>query len=206
MKLLHIDASILGAGSVSRDLSARIVAKLKAAEPGAQIVYRDLVAENLPHLSPATIPTAHPLSAAAGPLEGAARDIRENSDRILQEFLDADTVVIGAPMYNFAVSSQLKAWIDRILVPGTTFRYGPNGAEGLAGGKRVIVALARGGFYGAESGSAAAEHAEQHLRTVFGFIGIPEPEFVLAEGLAAGEENKAKGVSAAQEAIGRLAA
>ena len=107
---------------------------------------------------------------------------------ILDEFLAADTIVIGAPLYNFTVSSQLKAWIDRILIRGRTFRYGDNGPEGLAGGKRVIVGLARGGLYGEGSPFADYEHAETLLRGVFTFIGIPNAEFIIAEGLATGEE------------------
>lgn len=205
MKLLHIDTSILGAGSVSRELSALIVAKLTAGAP-AEVVYRDLAADDLPHLSPATLPGAHPLSAMAGPLAGSAQVVRETSDRILEEFLAADTVVIGVPMYNFTIPSQLKAWIDRIVVPGKTFRYGANGPEGLVGDKRVIVAVARGGFYGAETQAASAEHAERYLRTVLAFMGIADPEFVLAEGLAAGDSSKAKGVAAARDAVGQIAA
>ena len=96
---------------------------------------------------------------------------------MLDEFLAADTIVIGAPMYNFTLPSQLKAWIDRIVIAGKTFRYTENGPEGLAGGKRVIIALARGGFYSDGSPAAALEHLETYLRGVFNFIGI-EPEFV----------------------------
>ncbi|MCE4224435.1 FMN-dependent NADH-azoreductase [Methylobacterium sp. C25] len=203
MKLLHIDSSILGAGSVSRELSALVVARLTR-DAQAELTYRDLAVDDLPHLAPATLPGAHPLSAMAGPLEGPAQATRATSDRILEEFLAADTVVIGVPMYNFTIPSQLKAWIDRIVVPGKTFRYGEAGAEGLATGKRVIVALARGAVFGPDR--ASAEHAESYLRTVLGFIGITDLEFVLAEGLAAGEPSKAKGVAAARDAIGQLAA
>ncbi|GEP08264.1 FMN-dependent NADH-azoreductase [Methylobacterium gnaphalii] len=205
MKLLHIDSSILGAGSVSRELSALVVARLTKGGQ-AEVIYRDLAIDDLPHLLPATLPSAHPLSAAAGPLEGAAQATRATSDRILEEFLAADTVVIGVPVYNFSIPSQLKAWIDRIVVPGKTFRYGESGAEGLASGKRVIVALTRGTLFGTEAARASAEHAESYLRTVLGFIGITDPEFVLAEGLATGEPNKAKGLATARDAIDQIAA
>lgn len=205
MKLLHVDASILGAGSVSRELSALIVERLTAGG-GAEVTHRDLAGEDLPHVTLARLPGAHPASAAAGPLEDAAEMARAVSDRVLDEFLSADAVVLGAPMYNFSIPSQLKAWIDRIVVPGRTFRYGANGPEGLAGGKRVVVALARGGFYGAETAYISAEHAESYLRAVFGFIGVTDLEFVLAEGLAAGEPNKAKALASAREAVGQLAA
>ena len=125
MTILQIDSSINGENSASRDLTDSIVDQLAGRQPGREVVDRDLVANPLPHLT---------LDAFA-------------DTRVLDEFLAADTVVIGAPMYNFTLPSQLKAWIDRIAVAGKTFRYTANGPEGLAGGKRVIVALARGGFY-----------------------------------------------------------
>src|SRR4051794_28415097 len=115
MKLLPVDASILAGGSVSRELSALIVERLTTGSQ-IEVIYRDLVAENLPHLTPATLPSTHPLSAMAGPLTPAAQTERERSDRILEEFIAADTVVVGAPMYNFTISSQLKAWLDRLAV------------------------------------------------------------------------------------------
>ena len=124
---------------------------------------------------------------------------------VLDEFLAADTIVIGAPMYNFTLPTQLKAWLDRILVAGKTFRYTENGPEGLAGGKRVIVALARGGFYDAGSPASALEHLETYLRGVFNFIGI-EPEFVAADGLAIGPEQREQSISQALGQTLRLAA
>lgn len=205
MKLLHIDTSILGSGSVSRELSALIVERLSEGG-GVDVLYRDLVEAGLPHLTAASLPGAHPVSAMAGPLDAAAQVLREASDRMLEDFIAADTVVIGVPMYNFTIPSQLKAWIDRIVVPGKTFRYGANGPEGLAGGKRVVVAMARGGFYGVETGMVSAEHAESYLRTVLGFIGITDPEFVLAEGLATGEHTRTQAVASAREAVRQIAA
>jgi len=191
MKLLHIDASILGDNSVSRRVSAAIVERLRASNPDLVVTCRDLSSTPLPHLSapPATLNE-----------EGDAED-----RAILQEFLEADIVVVGAPMYNFTVPTQLKAWIDRILVAGETFRYGAQGAEGLAGDKRVIIAIARGGVYGAALPSAAAEHAETYLRTVFGFIGIVDPEVIVAEGLL-GPEQREKAVAEALQAATKLRA
>ena len=125
--------------------------------------------------------------------------------RVLDEFLAADTVVIGAPMYNFTLPTQLKAWIDRILVAGKTFRYTENGPEGLAGGKRVIVALARGGFYNEGSPASALEHLETYLRGVFNFIGI-EPEFVAADGLNISPEQRRESIDLALGETVRLAA
>ncbi|MGH6956008.1 MAG: FMN-dependent NADH-azoreductase, partial [Caulobacteraceae bacterium] len=145
MNLLHIDASVLGAHSVSRQVSAAIAARLREAHPDIQAVYRDLAARPLPHLSGEHLAAAGQGAPAA---TAALRRDMADAQAALAEFLAADTVVIGAPMYNFGVPTQLKAWIDRILVAGKTFRYGSNGAEGLAGGKRIVVAISRGGFYG----------------------------------------------------------
>ncbi len=123
--------------------------------------------------------------------------------QVLDEFLAADVVVIGAPMYNFGVPSTLKAWIDRIAVAGKTFRYGANGAEGLAGGrKRVIIASSRGGFYSAGTAGAAADFQEAYLRQVFGFLGVTDIEFVRAEGVNISPEHKAQALAAAHAAIG----
>src|SRR5580704_1002186 len=118
MKLLHIDSSILGGNSASRQLSAAIVDRLTKATPGLDVVYRDLVAEPLSHLS------GEHLAAAQGavPESPAIQKDIAASQAVLNEFLGADIVVIGAPMYNFTIPSQLKAWIDRIAVAGKTFR------------------------------------------------------------------------------------
>jgi FMN-dependent NADH-azoreductase len=110
-------------------------------------------------------------------------------------------------MYNFTIPSQLKAWIDRILVAGKTFKYSEKGVEGLAAGKRVIVAISRGGFYGADMPTAAGEHLETYLRWVFGFVGIPNPEIIAADGLQMGPEQREKAVTGAlQQATGLQAA
>jgi len=201
MKLLHVDASILGQGSVSRQVSAAIVENLVKADPGLTVVYRDLTADPLPHLTPGNLPGAHPLSALA-PDNSAER---RASEAVLDEFLAADIVVIGAPMYNFAVPSQLKAWIDRLLVPGKTFTYGETGPVGLADDKRVILAISRGNIYGDESPNAAAEHAEAWLRTTFQFIGV-QPEVIIAEGVQRGPDVRAAAIDTALETALRLAA
>jgi FMN-dependent NADH-azoreductase len=123
---------------------------------------------------------------------------------VLEEFLAADIVVLGAPMYNFTIPSQLKAWIDRILVAGKTFKYGAQGVEGLAGNKRVIVAISRGGYYGAGTPMAALEHLESYLRGVFGFIGVKNLEFISADGIQVGPEHREKAVAGALQAAGNL--
>jgi len=190
MKLLHIDSSALGGYSVSRQLTADIVAELQRNTPAASIQYHDLAAQPLPHWTP--VADASDPAVALG-------------NQMLEDFLAADIVVIGAPMYNFGIPSQLKAWIDRIAVAGKTFRYGANGPEGLAGGKQVIIASSRGGMY--SSGPAAVmDFQESYLRTIFGFIGITNVEFVRAEGLNMGDEPKAQALQSAQAAIGSLIA
>jgi len=181
--ILHIDASINGDNSASRAITRSIVEQVKGSNWGENVVYRDLAANPLPHLT---------LDAFA-------------DSSVLDEFLAADTIVIGAPMYNFTLPTQLKAWIDRIVIAGTTFRYTENGPEGLAKGRRVIIALARGGFYNESSPAAALEHLETYLRGVFNFIGI-EPEFVAADGLAIGPEQREQSISDALGHSLRLAA
>ena len=165
------------------------------------IVYRDLTSTPLAHLS-------GPHLAAA---QGAAPDTALQQDlaagqAVIEEFLAADIVVLGAPMYNFTIASQLKAWIDRIVVAGKTFKYGAQGAEGLAGHKRVIVAISRGGFYGAGTPAAAGEYVETYLRWVFGFIGVTNPEFISADGVQVGPEHREKALAGALQAATNLRA
>ena len=202
MTVLHIDASILGANSASRQLSAAVVQRLRKADSNAKLIYRDLAAQPLAHLS------GEHLAARQGAVPESPAQQKEiaDSDAVLQEFLDADTVVIGAPMYNFTIPSQLKAWIDRILVAGKTFRYGAAGAEGLAGNKKVIIAISRGGFYGPGAAAAAMEHLETYLRGVFAFIGITDPEIIVAEGLQMGPEQRDKAMRQALHAATALKA
>jgi FMN-dependent NADH-azoreductase len=189
MKLLHIDSSILGQHSASRLVSRAIVARLKSEHPDAEVQYLDLAADPLPHLSTGSL---------AKPDEEAARNAQ-----ILADFLAADLIVIGAPMYNFSVPSQLKAWIDRIVVAGKTFRYTPSGKEGLAVGKRVYVAVARGGIYSADD---PAEFAESYLQHVLGFVGVTDVTFVRAEGLSLSPEHRENGVKTALASVGPIAA
>ena len=201
MKLLHIDSSVLGPHSVSRQVSAAIVERLRKATPHLDVSYRDLTLTPLAHLSGSHL--------AAG--QGAAPEAALQPDiaagqAVLEEFLAADIVVLGAPMYNFTIPSQLKAWIDRILVAGKTFKYGPQGAQGLAGNKRVIIAISRGGYYGAGAPTAAFEHLETYLKGVFAFIGVTNPEFIIAEGLNIGPEQREKAMQGAIEAATGLRA
>ncbi|MGQ0800131.1 MAG: FMN-dependent NADH-azoreductase [Pseudomarimonas sp.] len=185
MNLLHIDSSALGAASASRELSAAIVARWLAARPDAVVTYRDLDAEPLPHLTGRSFAQTDPAEAAA-------------AESVMADFLAADLVVIGAPMYNFSVPSTLKAWIDRIAVAGKTFRYTSNGPEGLAGDKRVVIASSRGGAYGDNS---PMDFQEAYLRQVFGFLGVRQIEFVRAEGLAGSAESRQSKLATAKSNI-----
>lgn len=184
MKLLHLDSSALGDNSVTRELSAAVVARWKALQPGLQVEYRDLDSEPLPHLTGQSLAKADPAEAEAG-------------ERTLQQFLDADIVVIGAPMYNFSVPSTLKAWIDRVAVAGRTFRYTETGPEGLAGGKRIIVASGRGGLHT----GAPSDFQEPYLRQVFGFLGVNDVEFVRAEGVAYSPQHRSDALAQAHASI-----
>jgi FMN-dependent NADH-azoreductase len=199
MRLLHIDSSVLGPHSVSRQLSAAIAERLRETTPTLEVVYRDLTATPLSHLSGPHLAAAQ----GAEPPAELKHDLAL-SQAVLAEFLSADIVVLGAPMYNFTLPSQLKAWIDRILVAGKTFKYGAEGAEGLAGNKRVIVAMSRGGFYTEGTPSAVGEHLESYLRWVFGFIGIANPEFISADGVQIGPKQRDKALATALQAATRL--
>jgi len=199
MKLLHIDSSVLGPHSVSRQVSAAAVERLRQANPGLVVTYRDLTQTPLAHL------TGHHLAANQGAApEPALRDDIVAGQTDLEEFLAADIVVIGAPMYNFTLPTQLKAWIDRIVVAGKTFKYDANGVEGLAGNKRVVIAISRGGYYGAGTPMAALEHLETYLRGIFGFIGVKNLEFIPADGIQVGPEHREKAVAGALLAAGSL--
>ena len=204
MKILQIDSSPLGDASVSRQLTKATVDAWRAHYPQAELVYRDLVADAPEHLDADRLAVVK--FGKDAELTPAQAEERALIDAIVEEFLSADVVVIGAPMYNFSVPSQLKAWIDRIMVAGKTFRYGANGVEGLAKGKRVIVAISRGGFYGPGTPAEAAEHLQTYLRTVFGFIGVTDVEFIVAEGLQVGPEQRAQGMQRALEAATGLKA
>ncbi|MDH4581437.1 FMN-dependent NADH-azoreductase [Pseudomonas sp. BN415] len=198
MKLLHLDSSILGDASASRQLSRDVVAAWEAAEPNAQVTYRDLASDAISHLSA--------LSLVAGGTPSELRDAAQKheaelGETTLNEFLAADAIVIGAPMYNFTIPTQLKAWIDRIAVAGKTFHYTENGPEGLAGGKKVVIVSTAGGIH---AGQASGQAHEDYLKRVLNFLGVTDIEIVRAEGLAYGEEPRANAFSAAKAQIGEL--
>ncbi|UXY16861.1 NAD(P)H-dependent oxidoreductase [Chitiniphilus purpureus] len=202
MKLLHIDSSVLAANSVSRQLTARIVAQWQATHPGTEVQYLDLADQAPAHLSGEILGAQFTAAETHNELQKAEL---AQTEAYLQQFLAADVVVVGAPMYNFSVPSQLKAWIDRLAQSGRTFKYTAEGPVGLAGGKTVIVASSRGGVYSSQAMSAL-DHQEAYLTTVFNFFGITDVRFVRAEGVNMGEQKKAEAMADAERNIVALAA
>jgi len=204
MNILHVDSSIMGEHSVSRKLTAAVVDRLVALTPGATVVYRDVASEPLPQIYGALYAAA--VGAGAPQRDTTVFEDAAVVNRALDEVLGANVIVIGAPMYNFSIPSQLKSWLDALAVPGKTFSYDANGAKGLLGDKRVIVASSRGNFYGPESPVASAEHHETYLRSFFGFLGVTQIEIVRAEGVKISPELAQTAVAAALEQAGQLKA
>jgi FMN-dependent NADH-azoreductase len=199
MKLLHIDSSARSS-SVTRQLTAKFVEEWKRNHPAGEVIQRDLAATTLPditddwggtHLEPSQ-------------LTPAQRNYLSTSDRLIEELQAADTIVIGAPLYNFTIPAPLKAWIDQIVRMGKTFGYGASGARGLLGEKKVIVVTARGGAYEKGTPSEKFDFQEPYLRHIFGFIGLTDVTFIHAENQA--REGAGPSLAAAAEEIGRLAA
>jgi FMN-dependent NADH-azoreductase len=198
MKILRVDSAVTGEDSVSRQLTQAITDHFRSRHPNAEVTELDLAANPLPHIDAVTTgairlpPDRHDAAmAAAHPAERA----------VLDAFLAADVVIVGAPMYNFSIPSQLKAWLDRLGVPGLTFSYSEAGPTGLAGGRRVIIASSQGGIYEMD---APFEHQESLLRDFFAFIGITDPVFVRAQKLGFGSEARESALAAARMEIARL--
>jgi FMN-dependent NADH-azoreductase len=200
VNLLHVDSSILGKGSITRELSAAIVHRLAQTHTNLRVVYRDLCAAPLAHLSADHLAAGQGVMAADLPVR---KDIAA-SRAVLAEFLAADFVVVGAPMYNFGVPSQLKAWVDRILVANQTFRYTEQGSEGLAITKWVIVAASRGGIYTNGTPSESYEHVETYLKAVFSFIGVRRLDFFVAEGVQMGPDVRERALATTLHTISGL--
>jgi FMN-dependent NADH-azoreductase len=195
MKLLQIDSSPLGTQSVSRQLTRDIAAQWVAAHPQTTVEHLDLALDAPSHLNQDSL--GFRLGPNPAGLSEAQRRENAVSEQLLRQFLDADVIVVGAPMYNFSIPSQLKAWIDRIAQVGRTFKYTDKGPVGLAGGKTVIVASSRGGVYSTNPALAGLDHQENYLKTVFGFFGISDLRFVRAEGVAMGDAAKMQALAAA---------
>ena len=199
MKLLRIDSSARSS-SVTRQLTAKFVEEWKQNHPDGEVIQRDLATTRLPHF------TDHWAGTQLEPsqLTPAQRNYLSTSDRLIEELQAADTIVIGAPMYNFAIPSSLKAWIDQIVRMGKTIGYGPSGARGLLGKKKVIVVTARAGAYEKGTPTEKFDFQEPYLRHIFGFIGLTDVTFIHAENQ--GREAAGPSLAAAAEEIGRLAA
>jgi FMN-dependent NADH-azoreductase len=202
MQLLHLDSSVLGSASVSRQLSAGIVARQQALHPGLRVVVRDLAADPVLHLS-----GAHMAAFQGARIDDATitADLLKGN-AYMDELFASDILVIGAPMYNLSIPTPLKAWIDRVAVAGKTFRYTANGPEGLLQGKKAFIASARGGVYSAGSPAASLEHQESYLIGLLALLGVVDVIVVRAEGLALGPQAKDAAISQAFADIAALAA
>ncbi|MGJ7510039.1 FMN-dependent NADH-azoreductase [Variovorax sp. GT1P44] len=198
MKLLHVDSSVLGTNSVSRQLTAEVVAEWRKAHPHTTVDYLDLAVDTPNHFSADALGIK--VGVQAEPT-AAQRHENEVSERLVNQFLAADVIVVGAPLYNFTVPTQLKAWIDRLAQAGRTFKYTDKGPVGLATGKTLIVASTRGGIYSTSEGGQAMEHQESYLKVVFGFFGVTDVRFVRAEGVAMGDAPKAAALDSARSDI-----
>lgn len=199
MNILHIDSSFNHAHSVSRLLSREIVDRLMQSGRYDEVVYRDVVDDEISHL---TAPIAAGFRSVAEPDLAADVAVEHRlSEVLVAEFLASDLIVIGAPMYNFSIPSQLKAWLDRLAQPGKTFSYTAQGPVGLAGDKRVIIASSRGGFYH-DTPLEEMDFQERYINAFFGFLGITNVAFVRAEGISKGDAVKEREI---QRAIASVA-
>jgi FMN-dependent NADH-azoreductase len=201
MKLLHLDSSITGKLSVSRTLTAEIVAAQVAQHPGIEVTYHDIATDPAMHLSP-----AHLAAFQGGQVESIAlgQDLAQGASYI-DELFAADVVVIGAPMYNLGIPSQLKAWIDRVAVAGKTFRYTEHGPEGLLpAGKKVFIVASSGGVYSGDSPAKALEHSVSYLNGALGLMGLKDVTVIRAEGVSMGPEPRQTAIEKARRAIGEI--
>lgn len=197
--LLVLNSSAAGGASVSTQLTTEFVERWREQEPGSAVTVRDLGAEPLPHLTAERLPG---LAAAGG--TAAAEETTRLADLLVAELSAADVLVIGAPMYNFGITSTLKVWFDHVLRAGVTFSYTAEGPRGLMTGKRALVVETRGGFY-SEGPSAAMDAQEPHLRAMLGLLGITDVRFVRAERLAVGAEVRSDAIAAAVDELRGLA-
>ena len=196
-KVLVLNSSLSGEASASRALVQTAVDALS--RPGVAIIERDLGADPIPHLTPETVGAIR----GADPVTPAQVEARALQQELIAELKDADVLVIGAPMYNFAIPSGLKTWFDHVLRAGETFKYNEAGPEGLVTGKKAIVVLSRGGAY-SEGPMAALDSQEPHLRTLLGFMGVTDVTFVRAEKLGFGPAAVEQAMGDARDHIGRV--
>ena len=198
MKILRVDTSVTGSESVSRQLTQAITDHFRARHPDADVTELDLAVNPLPHMDPVTTGAIR-LPADKHTPEMQAVHSAERA--VLDQFLASDIVIIGAPMYNFSIPSQLKAWLDRLGVPGVTFSYTEAGPAGLAGGRRVIVASSPGGAYEMD---APFEHHESLVRYFLAFIGVTDPVFIRADKIGFGPEARESSLARARLEIASL--
>jgi FMN-dependent NADH-azoreductase len=201
MKILHLDSSITGQFSVSRLLTAETVATLVAQHRGAEVIYHDLAEEPAMHLSP-----AHLAAFQGGPVtnEALRQDLALGA-RYMEELFSVDVIVIGAPMYNHGLATQLKSWIDRVAVAGKTFRYTEHGPEGLLPpGTQVFIVSSKGGVYSGDSPAKHLEHSETHLMGVLGLMGLKNVKVIRAEGIGMGPEARQRAIDGGRLTIGSL--
>ena len=201
MKVLHIDSSALGAHSASRQLSAAAVQALREADPDLMVTYRDFAATPPAHLSGELLQMLRPQPGTSVEPSPAIAAELELTETLITEFLSADVLVLGAPMYNFSIPTPLKAWIDRIAQAGRTFRYTEKGPQGLAGGKKVLIISSRGGALVGTPYETAVDHQEAYLTAVLGFLGITDLKIVRAEGLALGPDARKQAIEGALEEL-----
>jgi FMN-dependent NADH-azoreductase len=197
-RLLFVTSSVFGAESKSRQIGAEFVAAWSKAHPGTQVVERSLTPQSMPHL------TQEAIAAWSLPEEKRSpqqREIADHADAIIAEVEAADAVVIAAPMYNFSISSTLKAWIDHLVRAGRTFRYSAAGPDGLLKGKKVFIVTGRGGVYSGDSPARALDFQEPYLRAVLGFVGLTDVTFIHVEGLGISPESAASGLERARKAV-----
>lgn len=196
--ILVIDSAVSGEASVSKGLVREAIAAFTASRP-VSVTHRDLGRDPIPHLTEGTL-----AGVRGEAVTEAEKEARTLSDRLIDELRSADTVIIGAPMYNFGISTGLRAWFDHVLRAGETFRYTETGPRGLLDGKRVIVVESRGGLY-SEGAAQLLDFQEPYLRHLFAFIGLTDLTFVRAERIGFGPEARAEAIAAATNTLRQMA-
>lgn len=197
MKILQINSSLYSGQGQSSRLADQLVTRLREEHPGAQLTVRDLAQDPVPHLDAERFGAFLARPEERNPEQQA---VVQYSDALIEELRHAEVIVLGLPMYNFGVPSQLKAWFDHIARAGVTFKYTDKGAVGLLGGKKVYVIAARGGIYA----GTPADAQTGYVRSFLAFLGLGDVEFVYAEGLAMGAEAREKALADAQARIRTL--
>ncbi len=202
MKLLHLDSSILADNSVTRELSAVVANTLRQRHANVETSYRDLAANPIAHLSGEIVGARF---APESDWTATQRSEAALSDQLIEEFLAADVLVIGAPMYNFSIPTQLRSWIDRVFAAGRTFKYTETGPVGLVKDKKVVLVSARGGVHSGEQGSLMVFPGRLSGRKCVGFLGVSDVEIIRAEAVNMGPDKRATSIHMAKEAIAKLA-